>query len=683
VATTAPALHHRLLPRFRTFVPLVGLLLATGGPGWAQSDADRIAPILAEEILAPGAATLQLKQFLLRNVAAPPKATSASEWTTEASRLREHLLRDVVFHGWPSEWVTAAPKFEDLGLIATGKGYRLRKLRYEIVPGFESVALLYEPEKMEGRLPAVVNVNGHVGPPGKSVEYKQKRCINLARNGILALNLEWLSFGELGHPENAHWFGAHLDLVGANALGLFYLEMRKGLDYLASHPRVDPKRLGVTGLSGGGWQTIVLSALDERVAVSVPVAGYSSTATKVEARRFGDLGDLEQNGPDLLDGSDYPHLTALRAPRPTLLVYNAEDDCCFRGPLVEPLVFQAVKPIFKLYGKEADFAYHENRDPATHNYQLDNRLAAYRFFSRHFGLPAIEGEPGVAEEVKTYDELLVGLRKDNQTILGLARQMSHGLNRTVLPRDDGARPAWIASQRERLKHVVRYAPAEIGRAWTVANTKNKGVETRSHLFEMAGGGERGGQRGLNIDGVWLKAIDAPANAPAALVLHDKGKKVAAGDVEARVNRGEQVLALDLLFTGDAWKSEDGPHAYAQIVDGQGNRTLGLQAAQLVAVAKWLRARSAVPKVRVEVTGIRNQVAAQVAAAIEPDLFSEVRVREGMQSLAYLLDTPVRFQDAPELFCLDLYKELDLDQFADLASPARVVIESHVRAPEPD
>jgi dienelactone hydrolase len=639
---------------------------------------ERIAPILGEEILSPGAATFQLKKYLLRHVAPPPEATSAGDWTAKGARLREQLLRDVVFHGWPKAWVEAPPRFEDLGLIATGKGYRLRKLRYEIVPGFQSVALLYEPEKMDGKVPAIVNVNGHVGPPGKSVEYKQKRCITFARNGIMALNLEWLSYGELAHPENAHWFGAHLDLVGTNALGLFYLQMRKGLDYLASHGSVDPRRLGVTGLSGGGWQTVLLSALDERVAVSVPVAGFSSTATKVQARRFGDLGDLEQNGPDLLDGHDYPHLVALRAPRPTLLVYNAEDDCCFRGPLVEPLVFQAIKPIFRLYGKEGDLAYHENRDPGTHNYQLDNRLAAYRFFSQHFGLPPIEREAAAAEEVKTYDELVVGLPKDNQTILGLARQLGRALTRAVLPQGAAARPAFVAAQREKLKHVVRYAPTGIDHAWTVANTKNKGVETRSQLFEMTGD-----QADLSVDGVWLKAIDAPVDAPVTVVLDDRGKKAAAAEVGARVDRGEQVLALDLLFLGEAWKSEDGPHAYAQIIDGQGNRTLGLQAAQLIAVSKWWRGRSAMPKVRIEARGIRSQVIAQVAAALEPDLFSEVRVREGIQSFSYLLDAPVRFQDAPELFCLDLFKEIDLDQFADLAAPTRVVIEGYVGAPRGD
>ncbi len=95
-----------------------------------------------------------------------------------------------------------------------------------------------------------------LGRPGKSVEYKQKRCITFARNGILALNLEWLGMGELGQEWNAHWFGAHLDLTGTSEAGLFYLAMRRGLDYLYEHPNTDRARLGMTGLSGGGWQTI-------------------------------------------------------------------------------------------------------------------------------------------------------------------------------------------------------------------------------------------------------------------------------------------------------------------------------------------------------------------------------------------------------------------------------------------
>ena len=63
-------------------------------------------------------------------------------------------MNDVVFHGWPKDWVESAPKFEDVGVIETGHGYRIHRLRYEIVPGFFSAALLYEPERINGKIPA-------------------------------------------------------------------------------------------------------------------------------------------------------------------------------------------------------------------------------------------------------------------------------------------------------------------------------------------------------------------------------------------------------------------------------------------------------------------------------------------------------------------------------------------------
>jgi len=656
--------------RLRIRYLLVLLVLLAANMSSAQSEPDLIDPILSEEILPPSVAVFQMKQYLLRRVPSLGEPQSATQWTATASEVRRHLLDDVVFHGWPKDWVESPPRFEDLGLIEGGKGYRLRKLRYEIVPGFYSAAILYEPEKLEGQVPAVLNVNGHVGAPGKSVEYKQKRCINFARRGILALNLEWFNFGELAQPGNEHWFGAHLDLVGANALGLFYLEMRRGLDYLSNHPHADRARLGVTGLSGGGWQTLVLSALDERVKVAVPVAGFASLSTKIEARKYGDLGDLEQNATDFLEKQDFTHLTALRAPRPTLLIHNAEDDCCFRGPMAKPLIFDAVRPFFKAYDQEDAFEWHENRDPGTHNYQLDNRLAAYRFFSERFGLSSITREIPAGADLKRYDELVVGLPKDNLTILGLARKMAADIQREPIPSEAAAREKWAVSQREGLRTVVRYKPSGLGRVWTLANTKSKGVETRSYLFVMS--------NGLSANGVWLKGIESPDNAPLTVVLNDKGKKAAGSDASNRVNRDEQVLALDLLFTGDAWKNAE-PYSYAQILGATGDRALGQQAAQLVEINRWMKQGAGPTRVRLEVTGIRNQVAALVAVALEPELFSEVVIHEGMPTLGYLLEAPVTFLEAPELFCLDLYKRFDLDRLAAMAPATKVTLERYVQA----
>jgi dienelactone hydrolase len=628
------------------------LFLISAAAGLAQSRPNDLTAILSRPLETPDVVTYQLRQFLYRRLPKLPAPTSVQAWSAETERLRKHLLDDVVFHGWPREWVDSTANFEDLGVIETGHGYRMRKLRYEIVPGFKSTAILYEPEHVNGKAPGVLNVNGHDYELGKATEWKQKRCINLARHGIYALSTEWLACGELNAPDNRHEFGSHVDLAGANTAGLFYLAMRRGLDYLDRHPDVDRSRLGVTGLSGGGWQTIVLSALDPRVFVSIPVAGYSALISKLEHQ--DDRGDQEQVPADFLDGVDYPHLTAMRAPRPTLLIHNAEDDCCFRAPLVKPYNYDQVRPFFRLFGKEDVFGWHENTDPSTHNYQLDNRLQAYRFLSKQFGLPAIEQEIPVDAEIKSLDELAVGLPKDNLTILGLARKMADAIHRDPAPADAAGKDA----ARRQLQSTVRYQPVGVEHAWALANTKNRGVETMSYQFLF--------NNELSATAVWAHAIHAKDPAPITIVLNDGGKKAMAARISERVNRGDQVVALDLLFHGDAAPPEREMESYALTLSTMGQRALGLEAAQLISVAQWMRERSPGANVRIDATGIRNQVAALIAAAIEPALFPEVVVHDGMRSLRHLLDAPVRFHDAPDLFCLDLYKGFDIDRLALLA-----------------
>jgi dienelactone hydrolase len=631
---------------------LLVTLLITAFPIAAQSRPEDMAPILEHPLETPDVVAFQVRQHLFQRISPLAAPRNAAQWSAETERIRKHLLDDVVFHGWPRAWVEATPKFEDLGTIESHDGYRIRKLRYEIVPGFQSTALLYEPEHLNGKIPAILNPNGHEHELGKAAEYKQKRCINFAKRGILALSLEWLDCGELHVPGNKHEFGAHLDLVGANTVGLFYLAMRRGLDYLYDHPNVDRGRLGVTGLSGGGWQTITLSALDPRVIVSVPVAGYSAFVSKLE--RVGDYGDPEQVPQDFLDGQDYSHLTAMRAPRPTLLIHNAEDDCCFRAPLVKPYIYDDVKPFFRLFGKEDVFAWHENTDPSTHNYQLDNRLQAYRFFSTHFGLPVIEQEIPVDAEVKSYDDLVVGLPKDNLTILGLARKLATEIS---------YQPAPEGAERGKLNTLVRYKPVAVEHAWALTNTKNKGVETRSYQFIFG--------NGLSATGVWAKAISSPNGSSATIVLSDEGKKVMARPVSDRLNRGEQTLAADLVFTGDAAPKEDDLEEFPLMMATTGERALGIEGAQLIALAQWLKNNFGAQTIRVESLGIRNQVVALVAGDLAPGLFSELAIRGGMPSFRYLLDTPVKFESAPDLFCLDLYKQFDIDRLASIAEPARV------------
>jgi dienelactone hydrolase len=643
-------------------VAKVSLLLVIFNASFAraQTSSRQVGIILERQIQVPAVTAFQLGQYLAAKIPALPAPRSADQWTAEAKRLRRHILQDIAFRGWPREWVEAPLKFQDLGPMQSGQGYSMRKLRFEIVPGFETTGILYEPEKTSGKAPAILNVNGH-DPKGKAAEYKQKRCINFAKRGIFALSLEWPGFGELSEAENAHDFGAHLDLVGANALGLFYLAMRKGVDYLVEHPKVDPRRLGVTGLSGGGWQTIVLAALDERVAVAVEVAGFGSLQSNIS--RPIDTDEVEEDPTDLTDGQDYTHLAALRAPRPTLLIHNAEDTCCFRAALVKPYIYDGIRPFFELYGAEGAFAWHENRDPATHNYQLDNRQTAYRFFTQHFGLPIAEDEIPSGAEIKTYEELAVGVPQDNLTILGLARKLAGSIKREPAPTEPAVREAWAASERAKLREVIRYKAVRVKQAWRLANSKNKGLETVSYRFDF--------DNGLSATGVWLKAIESPADAPATIVLNDQGRKATAAGVSDRVNRGEQVLALDLLFTGDMAPEKPFLPTYALKLSTTGDRPLGLEAAQLLGAANWFRKATSNRRLRLESNGIRSEVVALVASAVEPVVFSELISREAMRSLGHLLDAPVAYRDAPDLFCFDLYKDFDLDRLASLAEPTRV------------
>jgi dienelactone hydrolase len=650
---------------------LIGLILFLPCcSGYAQTKPSQVTVVLQRRVQQPNvisdAVAYQLQEYLLKSVPALPHPTSPREWTEEVEHLRKQILRNVAFHGWPKAWVNSPPKFEDMGSVPGGNGYRMRKLRFEIVPGFDSTAILYEPLHVHGKAPAILNVSGHERlEKGKAAEYKQKRCINFAKRGIYALNPEWIGYGELEVPGDSHRLGPDLDLVGANVLGLFYLAMRRGLDYLASLPQVDPNRIGVTGISGGGWQTIVLSALDPRVHAMAEVAGMGSLQTNI-AIPIDTYSD-EMEAPDFADGRDYTFLVAMRAPRPTMLIHNSEDNCCFRADMVKPYLYDQIKPFFKLYGKQDALQWYENLDPGTHNYYLDNRQHAYAFFTKHFDMPIKEKEIPSWSEIKTYRQLEVGLPKNNLTILGLARQFASEFKRQPIPTDTAARKTWVATQREKLKSVVRYKPVTVKTALCMWNTRNKGLQSLSYRFDFS--------NRLLAAGIWLKAIAAPVDGPATIVLDDKGKKAAGDLVSDRVNRGEQVLAIDPIFTG-----ETSPHVdrfpdsspYVYLLSTVGDRALGLEVAQLLAVTKWLQRQSNHQKIRLETRGIRSEVIALVAAAINPAAYSEVVSFDGMQSLGHLLDVPVPYKTAPDLFCLDLYKDFDLDRLAAMAEPAKWV-----------
>jgi hypothetical protein len=135
-----------------------------------------------------------------------------------------------------------------------------------------------------------------------------------------------------------------------------------------------------------------------------------------------------------------------------------------------------------------------------------------------------------------------------------------------------------------------------------------------------------------------------------------------------------------MFTESTWKDTK-PYEFAQLLDGLGDRPIGMEAAQLIRITRWAKERAGVSNVRLESGGIRTQVVSLTAAALDPELFSAIVVRDGMQSLSYVLELPVRFEQAPELFCLDFYKDFDIDRLEALAAPAKVSVTKYLEIPK--
>ena len=164
-------------------------------PATVRAQADSKSSV-AKPILTPGQTLADVSKYVEAKIPNPPTVKDKKEWEAYAAKLRQEVLDRVVYRGEAARWRDAKVQVEWSDAEAGGEGYRIKKLRFEALPGLWIPALLYEPAKLEGKVPATLNVMGH-DRGGKEVAYQQIRCINLAKRGMLALNVEWFGMGQL------------------------------------------------------------------------------------------------------------------------------------------------------------------------------------------------------------------------------------------------------------------------------------------------------------------------------------------------------------------------------------------------------------------------------------------------------------------------------------------------------
>lgn len=281
-----------------------------------------------------------------------------------------------------------SPRPEKTPLAATitgtiqGDGYEVDLIHYQSRLRLYVTGNLYRPAKVKPgeKLPAVFYVCGHSGRGrnGNKVAY-QSHGIWFARHGYLCLVVDTLQLGEIGATHHGTynlqrwWWHSR----GYTPAGVEAWNGVRGIDYLLSRPDVDPERIAVTGISGGGAATFWVAAADERVKVAVPVSGMADLQSYVPNRVINGHCDCMF----LVNTFQWPwtRIANLVAPRPMLFV-NSDSDRIF--PMdANDRITNRLERIYSLYGASADVD--SVVSVGGHAYRKDIRQAAYRFISAH------------------------------------------------------------------------------------------------------------------------------------------------------------------------------------------------------------------------------------------------------------------------------------------------------------
>lgn len=339
----------------------------------------------------------------------PPK--SSDEWKQRAEYIRK-VMR-VTLGLWPMP--TRTPMNPVIHGLTDQGDYTIEKVYFESVPGFFVTGNLYRPRGKAGRRPAVLSPHGHF-PGGRfqdegpeTVRWKiargaerfedggrsfmQSRCVQLARMGCVVFHYDMIGYGDnvqipldVAHrfsqlrlkykePLAQGFYNASAELHLHNAMGLHTYNSIRALDFLMSLPDVDPERIAVTGGSGGGTQTFMVCAMDDRPLVSVPVVIVSTT-------RQG--GCTCENISGFRIGTYNLEITALHAPKPLLLI-SADDDT----RTMSERGFPELKQLYNMLEATQNVS-HVALLQFPHNYNYVSRSAMYHWLNRHLDIGLAE-----------------------------------------------------------------------------------------------------------------------------------------------------------------------------------------------------------------------------------------------------------------------------------------------------
>jgi hypothetical protein len=285
-----------------------------------------------------------------------------ASWEKRAALIRRGILEGAELQHMPRQPLT---------VIRTGvhrqHEYIVENIAIETLPGYYLTGNLYRPARRISSMAGILSPHGHFyHPDGRFQEQEQKLCATLARMGATVFTYDMVGFGD--NRQCSHEIPKALKLQTYNSI--------RALDFLLSLPDIDSSRIAVTGASGGGTQTILLTAIDSRVKVSVPIV-------MVSAYFFG--GCICESGMPIHRRPD--HLTnnveiaALAAPRPMLLISD-DSDWTRNCPRVE---YPYIRTLYSWYGVPQNVG-NVHLTGEKHDLGPSKRQAVYAFLIRQLRL---------------------------------------------------------------------------------------------------------------------------------------------------------------------------------------------------------------------------------------------------------------------------------------------------------
>lgn len=299
------------------------------------------------------------------------------EWTVTRNTLRARLLD--AWGGFPE--VPCALEPQKLGELKRD-GYTIEKVVFQTMPGVLMTANAYVPGAARAKkYPAVLCVHGHWAG-AKQDPVVQSRCIGLVKLGFFVLCVDAFGAGERGIGKNLGEYhgemtGAALLPIGRPLSGIQVYENMRAVDYLQSRPEVDPDRIGITGASGGGNQTMYAGAFDDRFRCVVPTCSVGNYQAYLSAACC-----MCEVVPGILRFSEEGDVLGLAANRGLMVTSATQDAFQFSVDQAKVSVARA-KAVAALSAPTSPSSMAHTIIESPHHYNQPMREAMYGWMTKH------------------------------------------------------------------------------------------------------------------------------------------------------------------------------------------------------------------------------------------------------------------------------------------------------------